>query len=64
MQAEPENGVRFIRVLHQFLDFVQHVAVQEAGEQPIGVQCPGTIETGAGEEIEQRLQRPQRPQRP
>ena len=41
--------VGLVRVLYEFLQLVEHVAIQEAEERQVDVQCVGPAEPGAGE---------------
>jgi hypothetical protein len=50
VQAQPQQVVGLVRVLDEFLQFVQDVAVQESEQGPVDVQGVGPAEPGAGEQ--------------
>ena len=56
VQAEPQQVVGLVRVLDEFLQLVQDVAVQESEQGPVDVQGVGSAEPGAGEQGQDVLQ--------
>ena len=57
MQAQPKQVIGLIRVLDEFLQLVQDVAVQESEQGPVDVQGIGSAESGAGEQGQDVLER-------
>jgi hypothetical protein len=58
-QAQPQQVVGLVLVVDEFLQFVEHMAVQEAGQGPVYVQRVGAAEAGAGEQGEDIFERAQ-----
>ena len=56
MQPQAQQIVGFVGVVDTFLQFVQHVAVQETGEQPGRVQPAALVEPRRGEHPEELFQ--------
>ena len=52
VQAQPQQVVSLIGVFDDFLEFVKYVAVQEAEQGPVDVQCVRSGEASAGERRE------------
>ena len=59
VQAQPQQVVGLVRVLDEFLQLVQDVAVQESEQGPVDVQGVGSAEPGAGEQGQDVLERAQ-----
>ena len=59
MQAQPQQVVGLVRVVDEFLQFVEHMAVQEAEQGPVDVQRVGAAEAGPGEQGEDIFERAQ-----
>src|SRR4029077_13146795 len=59
VQAQPQQVVGLVRVLDEFLEFVEDVAVQESEQGPVDVQSVGSAEPGAGEQGQDVLERAQ-----
>src|SRR5450759_4991252 len=64
MQAESEQIVRLLVVLDEFLEFVEHVTLNEAVERSIDVQGIDVGEASADEQLQDGFQLSQRAQRP
>ena len=60
VQAQPQQVVGLVRVLDEFLQLVEDVAVQESEQGPVDVQRVGPAEAGAGEQGQDVLERAQR----
>src|SRR5512133_310273 len=52
VQSEPQQVVGLFGFFDEFLELVEHVAVQEAEQGPVDVQGVGSAEPGAGEQRE------------
>ena len=59
VQAQPQQVVGLVRVLDEFLQLVQDVAVQESEQGPVDVQGVGSAEPGACEQGQDVLERAQ-----
>jgi hypothetical protein len=59
VQAQPQHVVGLVRVLDEFLEFVEDVAVQESEQGPVDVQGVGSAEPGPGEQAQDVLERAQ-----
>ena len=59
VQAQPQQVVGLVRVVDEFLQLVEHMAVQEAEQGPVDVQRVGAAEAGAGEQGEDVFERAQ-----
>ena len=55
VQAQPQQVVGLVRVLDEFLQLVQDVAVQESEQGPVDVQGVGSAEPGACEQCQDVL---------
>jgi hypothetical protein len=59
VQAQPQQVVGLVRVVDEFLQFVEDVAVQEPEQRPVDVQGVGPAEPGAGEQGQDVFERAQ-----
>src|SRR5450756_922604 len=59
MQTQSQQVVGLVRVVHQGLQLVEDVAVQESGERSVGSQCDGGRKARLDQELEEVLQRSQ-----
>jgi len=59
VQAQAQQVVGLLRVLGEFLEFVEDVAVQEAEQDTVDVQGIRSAEAGAGEQRQDVFERAQ-----
>jgi hypothetical protein len=59
VQAQPQQVVGFVRVIDEFLQLVEDMAVQEPEQRPVDVQGVGAAEPGASEQGEDVFERAQ-----
>jgi hypothetical protein len=59
VQAQPQQVVGLVRVVDEFLQLVEDMAVQEPEQRPVNVQGVGATEPGAGEQGEDVFERAQ-----
>jgi len=59
VQAQPQQVIGLVRVVDEFLQFVEDMAVQEPEQRPVDVQGVGTAEPSAGEQGQDVFERAQ-----
>ena len=59
VQAQPQQVVGLVRVVDEFLQLVEHMAVQEAEQGPVDMQRVGAAEAGPGEQGQDVFERTQ-----
>ena len=57
VQAQPQQVVGLVRVLDEFLQLVEDVAVQESEQGPVDVKGVGSTKPGTGEQVQDVLER-------
>lgn len=53
VEAQPQQVVSLVRVVHALLQLVEHVSVEETDVEPVGVQRAASVESGFDEQVQQ-----------